>query len=300
MWTRQQLAEHLRQLGVTPGDILFIHSSFKSLGPVEGDAETVINALEDVVESNGLILMPSFHLIEWDERAKIWNHDSTPSTVGWLTEFFRRMPGTVRSDHYSHSVAARGRGAAEIVGGHLRREGLRSGWDREPWGFTYGLHSPMYQAYVRNGSVLMLGVDYETSTFVHLAEVMIWNRLLELDAELESVSIDRPAIGRFWDRLERLTFAKLGDANCRLFAIADYVDTIVTEVETNPQPYLRKPTSRMLQLLVDGRKTAAAVGRGASDDLNSRDQKTTAVELRTKGSLKQFERQDFSKGGHAQ
>jgi aminoglycoside N3'-acetyltransferase len=251
MWTRQQLADHLRRLGVMPGDTLFTHSSFKSIGPVDGDAETVVNALEDAVGPEGLILMPSFHLIEWDERAKIWNHDSTPSTVGWLTEFFRLMPGTVRSDHYSHSVAARGHGAAQMVEGHLRRQGLRSAWDREPWGFTYGLHSPMYQAYANNGVLLMLGVDYQSSTFLHLAEVMIWNRLLELDDEVEFVGIDRPAAGLFWDGLGRLKSGKLGDADCRLFSIADYVDTIVVEVEKNPQPYLPKLSSRMKKLLGD-------------------------------------------------
>ena len=250
MWTRQHLADNLRRLGVMPGDTLFIHSSFKSLGPVDGGAETVVHALEDAVDTEGLILMPSFNLVEWEERAKTWNLDSSPSTVGWLTEYFRLMPDTVRSDHYSHSVAARGRDAARFIDGHGRREGLRSGWDREPWGFTYGLHSPMYRAYARSGVLLMLGVDYVTSTFLHLAEVMIWNRLVELDADVESVGIDRPAAGLFWDRLERLKLGKLGDAGCRLFSIADYVDTVVAEVERNPEPYLPKLSSRMQKLLV--------------------------------------------------
>ena len=107
----------------------------------------------------------------------------------------------------------------------------------------------MYRAYVRNGQLLMLGVDYETSTFVHLAEVMIWNRLLERDAHVESVSIDRSAVGRFWDDLGRLTFGKLGDADCRLFSISEYVDAVVTEVERKPKPYLRSLSARMLQLL---------------------------------------------------
>ena len=252
MWTRRHLADQLHQLGVTAGDTLFIHSSFKSLGPVDGHAETVVNALEDAVGTDGLVLMPSFNLVEWDQRALVWNVDSTPSTVGWLTEYFRLMPDTVRSDHYSHSVAARGCGAAQIIDGHLRGEGLRSPWDREPWGSTYGLHSPMYRAYVRDGSLLMLGVDYVTSTFVHLAEVIIWNRLLELDGEVENIAIDRPAVGRYWDALGRLTFGKLGDADCRRFSIADYVDTVVAEVETNPHPYLREPASRVLQLLGAG------------------------------------------------
>ncbi len=87
--TREKLAQELRNLGVESGDILFIHSSFKSLGPVDGGAGTVVSALEDAVGPEGLILMPAFNLVEWDKRAKTWNIETTPSTVGWLTEFFR-------------------------------------------------------------------------------------------------------------------------------------------------------------------------------------------------------------------
>ena len=43
--TRETLTHDLKNLGVELGDTLFIHSSFKSLGPVEGGAGTVVNAL---------------------------------------------------------------------------------------------------------------------------------------------------------------------------------------------------------------------------------------------------------------
>ena len=111
----RQLVSDLRRLGVCPADTLFIHSSFKSLGPVRGGVATVIDALQGAVGSGGLILMPSFHLIEMTQRPKRWNVASTPSTVGWITEYFRNMEDTVRSDHYSHSVAARGPSAAAFV-----------------------------------------------------------------------------------------------------------------------------------------------------------------------------------------
>ena len=108
-----------------------------------------------------------------------WNLETTPSTVGWLTEFFRQMPDTYRSDHYSHSVAARGKDAKAFVSTHLSREGYKSPWDIEPWGKTYGTHSPMQKAYKADGKLLMLGVDYNTSTYVHFVEVLYWDELLE-------------------------------------------------------------------------------------------------------------------------
>ena len=87
----------LRRLGVEAGDILFVHSSFKSLGPVEGGAESVIKALEDAIGPEGLLLMPSFNLVTWELRPETWDINSTPSTVGWITEQFRQLPGVYLS-----------------------------------------------------------------------------------------------------------------------------------------------------------------------------------------------------------
>ena len=88
-YSREALVLDLRNLGIEAGDTIFIHSSFRSIGPVIGGAGAVIEAFKDVVGSEGLILMPSFNLVE--KRAETWDIETTPSTVGWLTEFFRQM-----------------------------------------------------------------------------------------------------------------------------------------------------------------------------------------------------------------
>ena len=96
--TREKLAQNFKDLGIEPGDTLFVHSSFKSLGRVDGGAGTVVGALEDAVGGEGLILMPSFNLLESREkRVAAWNIETTPSTVWWLTEFSRQLGGTYRS-----------------------------------------------------------------------------------------------------------------------------------------------------------------------------------------------------------
>ena len=116
-YTRQKLTQDFTDLGIEKGDTLFIHSSFKSLGPVEGGAGAVISALEAAVGREGLILMPSFSLLpSREERIEAWDIERTPSTVGWLTEFFRQMSDTYRSDHYSHAIAARGKRAKGVCG----------------------------------------------------------------------------------------------------------------------------------------------------------------------------------------
>ena len=238
-YTREILIQDLINLGIEKGDTLFIHSSFKSLGPVEGGAGAVISALESVVGRDGLILMPSFSLLpSREERIESWDIEQTPSTVGWLTEFFRQMSDTYRSNHYSHSIAARGKGARAFVADHLRRDGYESPWDQYPWGKTYGTHSPMFRAYQANAKLLMLGVDYESSTYTHLVEVIHWNRRLTKDPKAEYIRLKRSELGAFWDEEGRLREGTVGDAVCRLFQIKDYVDTLLEEVEWNPDPYV--------------------------------------------------------------
>lgn len=227
MHTQDSLTRDLRALGVRAGDTLFVHSSFKSLGAVAGGAQAVVGALLDAVE-DGLLLMPSFNLDGGrDRRAARWDPAATPSSVGWLTEFFRRLPGTVRSDHYSHSVAAHGRDAAAIVDGHRRAEGFPSPWDRPPWGRTYGTHSPMIRARDRGGRLLMLGVDYRSSTYVHVVEAMWWAERRRSDPAAPYAGLDRPRLGALWDRTGRLRRGRVGSAECRLFGIRDYVDTLL-------------------------------------------------------------------------
>ena len=239
LYTSETLIQDFIDLGIEKGDILFIHSSFKSLGPVAEGAGTVISALETAVGAEGLILMPTFSLLpSREERVETWDVNKTPSTVGWLTEFFRQMPDTYRSNHYSHAVAARGKDAKAFVSDHRRREGYASPWDHYPWGKTYGTHSPMFRAYTANAKLLMIGVDYETSTYIHLVEVIHWNKRLADDPQAEYIRLKRPELGEYWESLGQLRTEKVGDSVCRLFHIKTYVDTLLAEVDRNPEPYV--------------------------------------------------------------
>lgn len=235
--SQEALVQDLRGLGVEVGVTIFIHSSFRSLGSVIGGAETVMGAFKDAIGAEGLVLMPSFNLVE--KRAETWDIETTPSTVGWLTEFFRQMDGTFRSNHYSHSVASFGKNASDFVADHLSQEGYRSPWDLQPWGRTYGFQSPMYKAYQRDGKLLMLGVDYQSSTYIHLVEVIYWNQRLDENPDASYVALDRPSLGRFWDESGKLARGQIGDADCRFFSIRGYVDSLLEEVKSNPLPYVR-------------------------------------------------------------
>jgi aminoglycoside 3-N-acetyltransferase len=237
MLTPQQLTADLARLGVNPSRDLFVHSSYKSVGPVDGAAAGIIKALQDSVPQ-ATLLMPSFNLIPGgtEARAKNWNLPTTPSTVGYLTEFFRTMPGTLRSDHYSHSVAARGPKADFYTTGHRDQTGLESPWDIPGFGKTYGDNSPLLKLYDHNAQLLMLGVDYHSATFMHVAETIDFNRRKNLGANPNSAYffIDRLHMGQWVDRHCDVATGTVGQACCRLLNIRPFVDAVSAQVKTNP------------------------------------------------------------------
>ena len=226
-FTQRQLFEDLIRLGIDVNDILFVHSSFKSIGNVSSGASSIIKALDDSVGPNGLILMPSFNLVDRKVRADLWEINETPSTTGWLTEYFRNLPETWRSDHYSHSVAARGQNAQTFVSEHKNNHGFDSPWDLEPWGKTFGTYSPMFKAYKEDGRILMIGVDYQSSTYIHLVEVIIWHIRRIHGENVPFPMLDRAACGQYWQKTGEINKGFLGNAECQLFSIRDYVDSLV-------------------------------------------------------------------------
>ena len=171
------LAGDLRALGLRRGDTVFVHSSLGSVGCTAPD---LLAAFDEVLGPSGLLLLPNFHLLATtEERMAKWNVASSPSTVGYFTEFARNAPGTWRSDSYSHSVAARGDRAQEFVSRHLERVGCRSPWDQEHtrWGRTFGDGAPLLRAYAeQGGKLLMLGALYDSSTFLHVVECLLWRK----------------------------------------------------------------------------------------------------------------------------
>jgi len=229
--TQHSLEADLLRLGVTTGSVLFVHASYKSLGEVDGGAATIIAALETVLGQDGTLLMPNFNMASRNrtERAATWDLGATRSSVGYLTEFFRNIPGTVRSDHYSHSVAARGEQAAWLTGGHHLQEGWVSPWDRAPWGLTYGTHSPM------------LRVDYECLTYSHVAEVSDYNRRLESNPDAPYCFVNRHLVGEWWEECGDIRLDLVGDASCQLFDANKFVDALTAELIERPADFFPTP-----------------------------------------------------------
>ena len=156
------IAGVLRQVQVGCGAVVYVHSSLSSVGYVPGGADTVIDAFLDVVGPEGTLCVPTIVYAGRGPRPP-FDVARSPSEVGRITETLRLRPEARRSDNPTHSVAAIGRQAEEITGGHGGGEGRPS-----PWGeLAFGHESPWQRFYDLDAICVLLGVDWEVNTMFH-------------------------------------------------------------------------------------------------------------------------------------
>ncbi|MEG2377234.1 MAG: AAC(3) family N-acetyltransferase, partial [Clostridia bacterium] len=111
--TGKQIAFELSLCGISSGDVVLMHSSLSSIGHVEGGADTVIDAMLDVIGPSG-----TFAVSTLSNNGEPFDPDNTPSGVGRVSEALRKRHGAIRSLHPIHSIAAIGARATELCGGH--------------------------------------------------------------------------------------------------------------------------------------------------------------------------------------
>lgn len=107
-YTKQQLTDMIHRMGIQPDDSIMVHASMKSIGNVEGGADTVLDAWMEYL-SDGLFMMPTHTWAQMGPDCRIFDPQNMSSCVGLLTNLFRIRPGVVRSLHPTHSIAAYGK-----------------------------------------------------------------------------------------------------------------------------------------------------------------------------------------------
>ena len=242
MLTKEQVTNALRTLGVKEGDTVITHSSFKSLGPCEDGAATVIDGYLDAVGKEGTVVFPTLCQKDWEHVYENWNLDA-PSDVGYLTNYFRKLPGVLRSNQATHSVAALGRLAEYLTATH-GESGLRYG----TYGDTpFSKDSPWQKLYEMDAKTIFIGCSLRTCTFRHLAEYMVVDEYLsraEGHPEYEALKAEvwcyeKYERGGVWphtltlyvtDILEKegkLKRTTCGEAEVALLSARDFVDLTV-------------------------------------------------------------------------
>lgn len=173
MVSRNDICQALERLGIESGDICLFHSSFKSLGPVDGGAEAVIGGFEDAIGPDGTLVVPTLCSSDFFNCYNSWHLDK-PSEVGYLPEYFRKLPGVLRSDQATHSVAARGKLAHELTHEHSAY-----GHRLCPFGQSaFADSSPWVKMYHLSAKVVFLGVNMRCNTLKHMIEGFYIEQLL--------------------------------------------------------------------------------------------------------------------------
>lgn len=108
MYSYQEVLAGFRQIPLTDSRIVLVHSSYKSLGGVEGGAEAVIDALLEWVGSDGTVLLPNFNFQSWTET-HYFDVRETLSNMGIIGELGRLRPEARRTPHPIYSFTALGK-----------------------------------------------------------------------------------------------------------------------------------------------------------------------------------------------
>jgi len=154
LYTFKDLITHLEALRINPFGTLLVHLSNKAIGEVEGRADTVLDALTAYMRP-GLLVLPSHTWNNVGVENPVMDVLHTPTCVGVLTELFRKRPGVYRSLHPTHSLAALGADAEAFICGE---ELIQTPCGK---GGTY------YKLWERDAQILLIGVNFTRSTFIH-------------------------------------------------------------------------------------------------------------------------------------
>lgn len=177
MYSRSELANGFRQLGVVPGDTIMLHASVRAVGEVAGGPDQIHLALKDALTTDGTLMMyascPRYydevgrgHLTPAEERELVEKLPAfDPLTAradrenGALVELLRSYPGALVNPHVARFVVW-GRHAHHLI-------------ESQPWDYAFGSGSALDRFTALGGKVLLLGSDHDNVTFLHYAEHIV-------------------------------------------------------------------------------------------------------------------------------
>lgn len=237
-----QLVDQLGRLGIGRGGVLLVHTSYRAIRPVEGGPARLIHALREALGPDGTLVMPS-----WsgdDDQPFDRKRSAVDADLGVVAQIFWQLPGVLRADHF-HAFAAVGP-KAECV--------LQDPLPLPP----HIAKSPVGRVHELGGQVLLLGVNHDADTTIHLAETMACvpygiprHGTVLRDGRPERVEFreNDHCCRRFnladdWLRAEGLQReGRVGNAAARLVRAADVARVVVQQLEADPLVFLCPPES---------------------------------------------------------
>ena len=150
------IAEQLGALGVERGAVLLVHTSYRAVRPVEGGPAGLIGALRSAIGPRGTLVMPAWS--DEDDAPFDPRRSRAATDLGVVASTFWQLPGVLRSEH-PFAFAAAGPMADRVLADPLPLP-------------PHVLESPVGRVHELDGQVLLLGVNHDADTTIHLAEVL--------------------------------------------------------------------------------------------------------------------------------
>ena len=236
---RDEIVAAIRSLGVRAGELMIVHSSYRSFGGerVEGGPRAAAEALVAAVSPGGSVFVPTFNY-----GNDVYDPATSPSYDGVITEFLRKLPGAVRSLHATHSLAGVGPEAAAILERHDHVQ-------------PFGQGSPVWRLWERDVWVLLVGVGHFANSMAHIAEELLAMpyldrrrvaRVRRSNGSIDEVVLRRPGCSDAWDAvlgppLEKrggVAHGRVGESQLQLMRARDVVEVTVELLRRDPRSLL--------------------------------------------------------------
>lgn len=150
-----ELVLNFQKLGLSRGDVLLVHSSYKSFGGIEGGPQTVIDAIRSILTDEGTLIVPTFNYDFCD--GKPFDIKKTPSKMGIISELVRTDSNSKRTLDPVFSFAVLGKHRDYLA--NLRSE------------HSFGPNSIFAKLRELDAKIMIIGLTYnESMTFFHHIE----------------------------------------------------------------------------------------------------------------------------------
>ena len=159
MFTKEYLKEQLKAMGIKPDDTVLIHTSYKSIGEVEGGIDGLIDAFKEYL-SEGLFIVPTHTWRGVTAKSPIYDVKTAIPCIGAVATVAAFRKDGIRSLHPTHSVWAVGKDAEVFI------EGEENAQTPAPVGGCW------CRLAERSAKILLIGVGNNRNTFIHAVDEM--------------------------------------------------------------------------------------------------------------------------------
>jgi Aminoglycoside N3''-acetyltransferase len=240
---KDSLITDLKNIGVKKGDIIYVHSSMKSIGWIDDGIDTLTEAFLEVLGDEGTLAVPTHTLAFIDRGVPPFDPKETPPGLGAYPEAVWRHPLSKRSAHATHSSAAIGAKADFLTENHDPTNAM-------------GYDSPLHRMVRSNGKILLIGVTHTSNTTVHLAESLSapycklhydssWGDTTHTKLPDGTVKTykqtEYPGCSSNFNQIEKhlidadlIKFGKIGNADSRLIDAAGMVEIVCEMIKNQP------------------------------------------------------------------